>query len=119
MPYLPDAAFDLALEYINDGTRLDITSAEANSIANRDSYTLGNKTSITIGSPTNGDSSGRKVVISAISDGSVTANGTASHWCISNATVVQAAGALSSSQGVTSGNQFTLGAFDITFPDAT
>lgn len=118
MPYLPDAAFDLALDYINDGTRLDITSQEVTTTGNRDTYTLGNKTSPTIGAPTDGASNGRRVVISAISDGSVTANGTASHWCISNATVVQAAGALSSSQGVTSGNQFSLGSFSITFPDA-
>jgi hypothetical protein len=119
MPYLPDAAFDLALDYINDGTRLDITSQEVNTTGDRDTYTLGNKTSPTIGSPTNGATNGRRVIVSAISDGSVTANGTASHWAISNATIVQAAGALSSSQGVTSGNQFALGSFSITFPDAT
>ena len=118
MPYLPDAAFDLALDYINDGTQLDITSQEVSTTGDRDTYSLGTKSSPTIGSPTDGASNGRRVVVSAITDGSVTANGTASHWCISNNTVVQAAGALSSSQGVTSGNQFALGQFSITFPDA-
>jgi hypothetical protein len=50
----------------------------------------------------------------------VTGTGTATHWAITKTTgsTLMATGPLSASQGVTSGNTFTLGAFDITIPDA-
>jgi len=119
MAYINDNAFDAALDYINDANRLDICSTEPTNVTEaRTTYSLGND-SITPGAPTAGDVTGRKIVIPAITAGSVTANGTAAYWAISNTSVLQATGSLSSSQAVTSGNQFTLGAFDITFPDAT
>lgn len=118
MAYINDNAFDAALNYIGTANRLDICSAEpADVTAARTTNSLGND-AITPGSPTNGDVSGRKIVIPAITAGSVTGTGTASHWAISNTTVLMATGSLSASQAVTSGNEFTLGAFDITFPDA-
>lgn len=120
MPFVNDGALDAALDYINNGDRLDICSQEPTSVAEaRTTYSLGNKTSLSIGSPADGDSSGRKVVVAAITDGSVTSSGTASHWAISNSTVLIATDSLSSSQAVTSGNEFTLAEFDITFPDPT
>ena len=119
MAFINDIAFDAALQYINDADRLDICSTEPTNVTEaRTTYTLGNDT-ITVGAPTNGDVSGRKVVVPAITAGSVTGTGTAAFWAISNSTVLQATGSLASSQSVTSGNEFTLGAFDITFPDAT
>ena len=59
-------------------------------------------------------------VVAAITDGSVTANGTASHWAITDTgnSRLLATGALAASQAVSSGNTFTLGAFDIGIPDA-
>ena len=122
MPYINDTAFDAALDVIrNNADRLDITYTQEATDATeaRTTYTCGNKATPTIGAPTNGDVDGRKIVISAISDGSVTATQTAGWWALSNSTILHAAGALSSSQAVTSGNQFTLGAFDITIRDAT
>ena len=121
MPYINDTAFDAALDVIrNNADRLDICYTQEPTTATeaRTTYSCGNK-SLTIGAPEAGDTSGRKVVVPAITDGSVTASQTAAYWAVSNATVLHAAGALSSSQAVTSGNQFTLPAFDITFPDAT
>ena len=119
MAFIADAAFDQALDYINDANRLDITSTEATNVTEaRTTFSLGNDT-ITVGAPTAGDVDGRKVVVPAITAGSVTGTGTAAFWAISNATVLQATGSLSSSQSVTAGNEFTLGAFDITIRDAT
>jgi len=119
MAYINDNAFDAALSYMGTADRVDITSAEAANVTEaRTTYTLGNKGSLTMGSPTDGDTTGRKMVVPAITTGSVTGTGTAAYWAVSNSTVLMATGALSSSQSVTSGNQFTLGAFDITFPDA-
>lgn len=122
MAFLNDTIHDTGLQYITDnGGRIDICSQEpANYTEATSTYTLGNKTSPTVGSPTDGDSSGRKVVISAISDGSVTGTDTATHWALTKTTATTAllaAQSLSSSQAVTSGNTFTLTAIDITYPD--
>lgn len=122
MPYINDTAYDQALTWIaTNGTRLDICSQEPATYAEATStYTLGSKSSISIGSATNGDSSGRKVVVAAITDGSVTGTGTATHYAITNASsLLVATGALAASQAVTTGNTFTTAAIDITIADAT
>jgi len=122
MPYLNDDVLDNGLAYVvTNGSRLDICSQEpANYTEATSTYTLGNKTSLTAGSLQNGASSGRRTVIPAITDGSVTGTGTATHWAYSKTSATAAllaAQALSSSQAVTSGNTFTLDAISITFPD--
>ena len=122
MAYLHDDILDQALNYISTNTEnLYITSQEAGTFAEASStYALGSKASPTFTGPANGDTSGRKVTCDAISDGSVSADGTASHWSLTDdsASKLLATGALSSSQSVTSGNTFTLTAFDIEIPDA-
>ena len=122
MVFLSDNALDSGLSYLTtNGTRVDICSQEpANYTEATSTYTLGNKTSASVGSPQAGDTSGRKVILAAISDGSVTGTSTATHWALSKPTVTTellAAQSLSSSQAVTSGNTFTLGAIDIEYPD--
>ncbi len=121
MVFLVDNALDNGLSYLTSvGNRLDICNAEPTTYTEATStFTVGNKASLTVGSPTNGDSSGRKVVIPSISDGSVTASSTASHWALVSSTGSEllAAQSLSATQPVTSGNTFTLPAIDITIPD--
>jgi hypothetical protein len=123
MPHIDDDVFDNGLSQINSlADILHICSTDpGGTYATVTANSLGNKATPTVGSPTNGDVSGRKVVVSAITDGSVTGTGTASHWalCDVSATRVYASGALSSTQAVTSGNTFTLTAIDITIPDAS
>lgn len=122
MAFLIDNVYDSGLSYItSNGTRIDICSQEPTTYTQATStYTLGNKTSMTVGSPTNGNTDGRKVVVPAITTGSVTATGTATHWALTNASnTLIATGSLTSSQGVTNGNTFTLDAIDITIRDAT
>jgi hypothetical protein len=60
------------------------------------------------------------VTVAEITDGSVTATGTATHYAITDTvnSRLLAAGNLASSQGVTAGNIFTLPAFDIGIPGA-
>lgn len=121
MAYLNDDILDNGLQALTDATStaLHICSQEPTTRTEAvTTYTLGNKSAPTIGSPTNGDSSGRKVVVSAITDGSVTGTATATHWAIIDGTRLLATNSLGSSQAVTSGNTFTLPAIDITFPDA-
>ncbi len=121
MAYLNDEIFDQGLDWADtNGTRIDICSQEPTTYAQATStYTLGNKTGLNTGATQNGDTDGRKVTVPAITDGSVTSTGTASHWALTDgSSLLVATGALASSQGVTSGNTFTLGAIDLTIRDA-
>jgi hypothetical protein len=120
MAYLNDRVLDNGLTVLDtEANRLDICSAEPTSYTEATStYTVGNKTSISIGAPEARSPSGRKVVVEAITGGSVTGTGTAAYWAItdtSNSRLL-VAGSLASSQGVTSGNTFSLATFDIGIP---
>jgi len=121
MPYINDEVFDQGLDYADtNGTRIDIcytqeptTYAEATS-----TYTCGNDT-VNTGVTEAGATDGRRVIVPAITAGSVTATQTAGWWALTNgSSVLIAAGALSATQAVTSGNTFTLDAISITIRDA-
>jgi len=120
MPTLNDRVFDNGLNVLDtEANRLDICSQEPTTYAAATTtYTLGNKTSLSIGAPADG-STGRKVTVAAITDGTVSASGTATHYAIVDTvnSRLLATGALASPQVVTSGNTFTLAAFDIRIPD--
>jgi len=121
MASISDYVLDAALSKLDtEANRVDICSAEPTTYtAATSTNTLGNSTSISISAPTNGDTSGRKVTLSAISGASVTGTGTATHYAItdtSNSRLL-VTGSLSSSQSVTSGNTFSLTAVDIEIPD--
>ena len=125
MPTVQDRVLDLGLNVLDtEATHIYICSAEpATFTAASSTNALGNKNfgaGGVCGSPAAGSPNGRKVTTTAVTDGSVTATGTASHWAITDNTNSRllATGSLSASQGVTSGNIFTLGAFDIRLPGA-
>ena len=122
MAFINDRVFDNGLTVLDtEANRLDICSQEPVSYAEATStYTLGNKTSLSVGAPQDGVTNGRRVVVAAITDGTVSGTGTASHWAITDTgnSRLLATGALSASQAVTGGNTFTLAAFNITIPDA-
>lgn len=123
MPYINDSIRDNGLTSIAAATnrRVDIcytqeptTYTEATS-----TYTCGNKTGLTMTAIGDATPNGRKVDTPAITDGSVTATQTAGWWGITDATsVLHAAGALSATQVVSSGNTYTLDAISIVFEDA-
>ena len=113
-------AYDAALNTLTNATStvLHICSSQPAAFGNVATYTLGNQTTPTIGSPASRSPNGRKVTVSAVSTGgSVTATGTAAYWAIVDGATLWATGPLSASQAVTSGNTFTLTAFDIGIPD--
>lgn len=119
MGFVNTNVLDSGLSYATtNGTRIDITSSEATTYAQATStYTLGNKTSVSTGSPASRSPSGRKVTVGAITGGSVTGTGTAAYWALTDgSSILVATGALSASQAVTSGNTFSLAAFDIGIP---
>jgi hypothetical protein len=122
MASIADYVLDAALSKLDtEANRVDICSSEPTTYtAATSTNTLGNSTSISISAPTDGDTSGRKVTLSAISGASVTGTGTASHFAITDTTNSRllATGALSGGgQSVTSGNTFSLTAVDIEIPD--
>lgn len=120
MPFIHDNAMDAKLNYVkNNATVLHILSTEPTQFSEIATYTLGNKATPGFTGPGAGDTSGRKISVDAISDGSVTGDGTAGYWCIASGTELLAADALAAPQGVSNGNTFTLPTFDIEDPDPT
>jgi len=109
--------------FSNEASHIYITSAEATTFAQATStYALGNKNfgaGSTFGAPAAGSPNGRKVTSVAVTNGSVTANGTATNWAVVDSanSRLLAVGSLTASQVVTNGNQFTLSAFDIRYPN--
>lgn len=126
MAYLNDTVLDAALAVLDTtARRIDICSAEPTTYAAATTtLSLGNKdfgsAGAAFGSPSDRSPSGRKVASTAVTDGAVTATGTATHWAVTDVanSRLLATGALSASQPVTSGNTFTLASFDIGIPDA-
>jgi hypothetical protein len=115
---LANELLDAGLAYLDNTTVLHILSQQPTTYANVATYTLGNKATPSIGAAGAGTPSGRKRTVAAISGGTVTATGTATHLALVSGTVLIATGPLNASQAVTSGNTFTLTAFDVTLPAA-
>jgi hypothetical protein len=119
--FLHDDVFDSGLSVLTTLTEnlyicssLPTTFTEASS-----TYKLGTKATPTVGSPADRSGGGREVTISAITDGTVGANGTAGFYALTDdsASKLLAQGDLNSTQVVTSGNTFTLTSFKIGIPD--
>ena len=121
MPFINDEVFDQGLDYADtNGTRIDIcfTQEPTTYTEATTTFTCGNDT-VNTGITEAGAPDGRRVIVPAISAGSVTATQTAGWWALTDASAVLiAAGALSATQAVTSGNTFTLDAISITIRDA-
>jgi len=121
MATLNDRVFDNGLTVLDtEANRIDITSQEATTYTDATSTsTLGNSTSLSIGAPADRAGGGREVTVAAITDGSVTGTGTATHYAIVDTinSRLLATGSLTASQAVTSGNTFTLSSVAIGIPD--
>ena len=121
MATLGDRVFDNGLSVLDtEANKILVTSQEATTFTNANStYALGNSTSLSINAPADRTGGGRKVTVAAISDGSITGTGTATHYAIVDSTNSRllATAALTASQSVTNGNTFTLATFDIGIPD--
>lgn len=121
MAFLAESVRDSGLTILDalSSPELHITSTEATTRAEVITNSLGQKVTPTVGAPEAGTTGqGRKVVVSAITDGAVDATGTADSWALIDDTILLGAEQLTSSQAVTSGNTFTLDAIDIEIPDA-
>lgn len=115
--FLDTSIYDAALNVITGATKtLYICSSQPTTLTEANTtYKLGTKTSFATGSPVNG-TTGRKITSTAFTDGVVNTSGTAGFFGIGDGTKLLVAGPLAASQGVTSGNSFSLAAFDIAIP---
>jgi len=121
MASLGDRVFDAGLNTLDtEANKITITSQEATTYTEANAtYSLGSSTSLSIGAPSDRSGGGREVTVSAISDGSVSGTGTATHYAIVDTvnSRLLATGSLNAPQSVTSGNTFTLATFKIGIPD--
>ena len=121
MSYIHPNVLDQAANYIINGTEnFYLCSAEPSTFTEASAtYKLGTKASPSLTGPAAGDVSGRKLTVSAFTDGAVSADGTASHWALTDdsLTMLLAAGPLDASQAVYDGNTFEMEAFDLEFED--
>ena len=122
MAFIADRVLDFGLNILStEANRLDICSSEPTTYAAATSTaSLGNKTSLSVGAPAARTPDGRRVTVAQITDGTVSGTGTATHYAIVDTvnSRLLATGSLAFSQAVTSGNTFTLAAFDIGIPGA-
>ena len=122
--FITDEALDAGLDYlIANGSRVDIQkTAEATtySLATVDgTNSLGNKTGLNTGAPEDGPTDGRKVIVPAITTGSVTETETAGFWALTDgSSLLLATGPLTATQAVTDLNTFSLDAIELRFRDA-
>jgi len=121
MATLNDRVLDSGLGVLDtEANRIDVCSQEPTTYAAATStYTLGNSTSLSGAAPSDRSGGGREVVFAAITDGSITGTGTATHYAISdtNNSRLLVTGSLSASQSVTNGNSFTGASFATGIPD--
>ncbi|NTU67956.1 MAG: hypothetical protein HGB02_03640 [Chlorobiaceae bacterium] len=118
--YFNDRVLDYGVnELFANGNRLTICSQLPATFADANAtYALGSKAAPTISAPGARTGGGRKVTVSAITDGSVSGTGTVSHYAILDTvnSRLLAAAPLTDTQAVTTGNTFTLTTFDMGIP---
>jgi hypothetical protein len=125
MPFIADRVYDNGLTVLDtEANSIHICSLEPTTFTQATSTnTLGNASGGNfpgIGAPAAGSPNGRQVTVSAVTNGSVTGTGTATHYAIVDTvnSRLLATGALTASQAVTSGNTFTLTSFTVRIPAA-
>ena len=124
MPFLHDDVYDNGLQVLTDDTSLlHYCSAEPVDYADAVALSLGNKSSPVVGAPEDraplsSPPDGRKVTISAITDGAATATDTISHYALVDVggTRLLAAQAVVTPQPVNNTDTITSPAFEIGIP---
>lgn len=123
MTTVNNLARDAALNWVRtNGTRFDICTSEPTTYANAVGTASVGNAAVAIPAPVAGGAGDafRKVVIPNIIGGSVTGNGAAAFWALTNGTdTLVATGSLDDSQTVVNGNSFNLASFDFVVGDVT
>lgn len=127
MAFLNDLVLDNGLAIVAGASRrLDICSSLPTTFAAATgAASLGNRTTITVPAPEPRTPSGRRVVVPQVvsgSPGNVTANGTVTHWALTDPanSRLLAAGPVTAGQVVTTGNTWiTTASFEVGIPSVT
>ena len=122
--FLANAVYDAALNYLRTNTThlysTDNTAAPDNYTKASDTYKCGTKTLDSDDwNAVEDHTTGRKIVLKAITDGTVNETETAKFFALTTADALLAYQELDSTQGVTSGNTFTLTAVTFAIPAPT
>lgn len=120
MTVLSSTVYDNGLSVLAGADGQQICSQEPATFTEATStYKLGSNTP-SAGSPGAGSPDGRQVTVAAVTSGSVSASGTATHHSLTKTTgsVLLAAKSLSASQAVTNGNTYSLTSYTIRIPAA-
>lgn len=123
MPHFSNRAYDSGLGVLDtEATNIEICSAEPTTYTQAiTTFNLGTKSfgaGGVFGAPAAGTPSGRSVTSVAVTDGTISVAGTASHWAITDRTNSRllAAGSLASPKVVTVGIPWTMPAMVINIP---
>jgi len=120
MAYLNPRIYDNGLTVLSsEANALHICTTEPTTYTEAvTTYTIGNKASPIIAAPTDRTGGGREVVVSAISDGSVTAAGTPNFVAIVDTVNLRLlmTGALTTTEAMLNGDTFTINQFAIGIP---
>lgn len=103
MPFIADAALDAALDYVRtNGTRVDFCTLEPTTYASATSTnSLANQSGITLTANAAGSPNGRRCTIPDTVVATVTADGTATHWALTDgSSELVATGPLTASEDV-------------------
>ena len=116
MSFICDDAMDAGLAVIKGATTLLLCSSEPATRAAAVAAQLASKASPSFGTTGDG-TSGREFAVTAITDASGDADGTATHWALIDGTDLLAAGALSSSVSIASGSTVSIESFTVGLND--
>lgn len=123
MSELNDKVFDDGLNVLTDDTEtLHLLSQDPGlTFSNIATYGLGSKSGPTVAAPSDRTAGGREVIVAAITDGSATATGDATHYALTDdsLSLTLAVGELSGTLPLTSGGVFGLATFNVGHPDPT
>lgn len=121
MSALGNNVLDNGLNHVtNNVEKLWLLSADPGlTWGNIATYALGYKSGPSIASPSDRGAGGREVVVSAITDGLSTADGTATHYALTDdsASDILVVGTLASPLSMTNGGVFATEAFAVGIPD--
>ncbi len=109
---------DQGLNYIqSNGGRMDLCSQEPTDYTEATStYSLGNETSASVAVAEDGPTDGRMVVIAEVTAGTVSSDGVATHWALTNGGgLLLIAAALDSSIAVSTAGTWTLNEIQIRY----
>ncbi len=120
MPTLSDSVLDGGLDYlVAETTTLHICNTEPTTFSQATgAASLGNG-SCTVTGPANGSPDGRQATVGAVTGGSVTSTGTATHYALVSGSELLATGDISPTRAVTSGDTFSSPSSTVTFRDPT